>query len=41
LSRREEAGIFSSADIAGTRREKVKRLANFILDELEREKAGD
>jgi hypothetical protein len=37
LSRCEEAGIFSSAEITDTRREKIEMLANFILDELEGE----
>jgi hypothetical protein len=36
LSRREEVGIFLSAEIADTRREKIERLANFILDGVER-----
>jgi hypothetical protein len=34
LSQREEAGIFLLTEIADTRRGKIKRLANFILDGL-------
>jgi hypothetical protein len=34
--RREEAGIFLSAETADTTREKIKRLAAFILDGVER-----